>query len=168
MVLTRPFSCSPVHLRTALASVVTLLALSISTAAAQNASLTAEHTAPVTLGRTQSLNVKVGPVTVQTITIQDRGRVTPGTTLPGLSRNPASEASSTLHVRLMAENPSVDDWAVTFVVEFLDKSGKVIDRVTKRANWKGEAKPYEFEHPLLQYAIPLIADVRIRFEAKVD
>ena len=168
MVLTRRFSLSPAHLSFVLAGVAALILLSTSTVGAQNASLTAEHTSPFALGKTQTLNVKVGPVTIQTITIQDRGRITAGSSLPGLGRTPASEASSTLHVRLTAENPSVDEWAVTFVVEFLDKSGKVIDRVTKRSTWEGEAKPYEFEHPLLQYAIPLIADVRIRFEAKLD
>jgi hypothetical protein len=168
MVLARPFSRSRARLRNALAAVAALTVLTASPAVAQNAQLTAEHTSPFTLGKAQTLNVKVGPVTVQTITVSDRGRVTTGGGLPGLSRSTPSEASSTLHVRLMAENPSVDEWAVTFVVEFLDRSGKVIDRVTKRSTWEGESKPYEFEHPMLQYAIPLIADVRIRFEAKLD
>jgi len=138
--------------------------------AAQDTELRAERTVPFNpTSKAIPLNVKVGPVGVQSVQFLDRGRATGGSSVGGLVRTaPASEASSLLNVRFAAENPSTDEWAVTFTLEFLDKSGKVIDRVTKRSTWEGEAKPYEFEHQLLQYVIPLIADVRIRFDAKLD
>jgi hypothetical protein len=140
------------------------------TLTAQDTELRAERTVAFSpISKALPLNAKVGPVLVQTIQFLDRGRATGGSGVGGLMRTaPASEASSTLNVRFMAENPSPDEWAVTFTVEFLDKSGKVIDRVTKRSTWEGEARPYEFDHVLLQYVVPLIADVRIRFEAKLD
>ena len=68
----------------------------------------------------------------------------------------------------MAENPTVDDWVVRFTLEFLDKSGAVIEKVSKSEGWEGRAKPYNLEHPILSYVVPLIAKVRIGFEARLD
>ena len=42
-----------------------------------------------------------------------------------------SETSTTIRGHFLAENPTADDWQVTFTLEFLDKSGKIIDRVTR-------------------------------------
>jgi hypothetical protein len=68
----------------------------------------------------------------------------------------------------MAENPTTDDWVVRFTLEFLDKEGAVIERVSKSEGWEGQAKPYNLEHPILSYVVPLIARVRINFEARLD
>ena len=50
----------------------------------------------------------------------------------------------------------------------LDMGGAVIEKITKRSTWEGEAKAYEFEHPVLSYVLPLIDQVRIAMEAKLD
>ena len=57
---------------------------------------------------------------------------------------------------------------MTFTIEFLDKNGKVIDRATKKQKWDGEVKLYDFDHQLLEYVVPLIAQVRIKLEGKLD
>jgi hypothetical protein len=44
----------------------------------------------------------------------------------------------------------------------------VIDRATKKQKWDGEAKPYDFDHQILEYVVPLIAQVRIKLEGKLD
>ena len=79
-----------------------------------------------------------------------------------------SQASTLLKGRIHAENPSADEWAVTFTIEFLDKGGAVVDKITKRSTWEGEVNTYEFEHPVLAYTVSLIERVRITMEAKLD
>ena len=80
----------------------------------------------------------------------------------------ASELSTTIRSHFLAENPKDDEWQVTFTLEFLDKSGEVIDRVTKKASWEGQSKPFDLDHLLLQYVVPSIAKVRIKLEARLD
>jgi hypothetical protein len=131
----------------------------------QDTSLRAERTASFATGKAIVLNAKVGPVLVQSVEFSDRGRTTSG--LPGLRSTP-SETSTTLRGHFIVENPSADEWEVTFTVEFRDKDGKVIDRAVKKESWEGQAKPYDFDHPLLAYVVPLIANVRITLEARLD
>ena len=116
-------------------------------------------------GKAVALNAKVGPVSVQSVEFSDRGRVTSG--LPGMRTTP-SETSTTLRAHFVVENPSADEWEVTFTVEFRDRSGKVVDRAVKKSTWEGEAKPYDFDHPILAYVVPLIAEVRITLEGRLD
>jgi hypothetical protein len=68
----------------------------------------------------------------------------------------------------MEFDESADEWAVTFHIDFLDKSGALIERVTKRSTWEGEAKTYEFEHSLLAYVLPQIDKVKFVMEGKLD
>jgi hypothetical protein len=131
----------------------------------QDTSLRAERTVSFATGKAIMLNAKVGPVLVQSVEFSDRGRTTSG--LPGLRVTP-SESSTLLRGHFIAENPSADEWEVTFTVEFRDQDGKVIDRAVKRSTWEGEAKPYDFDHVLLAYVIPLIANVRITLEGRLD
>jgi hypothetical protein len=126
---------------------------------AQERSLRADRTVEFRTGRAHTLNVTVGPVKVESVEFSDLGRVA------GANE---SEASTTLRARFMAENPTTDDWVVRFTLEFLDKAGAVIEKVSKSAGWEGEAKPYNLEHPILSYVVPLIARVRINFEARLD
>jgi hypothetical protein len=132
----------------------------------QDTSLRAERTVSYTTGKTIVLNAKVGPVSVQSIEFSDRGRVA-SAGLPGIRTTP-SETSTVLRGHFVVENPSADEWEVTFTIEFRDKSGKVIDRAVKKSTWEGEAKPYDFDHPILAYAVPLIAEVRITLEGRLD
>lgn len=116
-------------------------------------------------GKPIALTAKVGPVSVQSVEFSDRGRATSG--LPGIRTTP-SETSTMLRARFVVENPSADEWEVTFTVEYRDKNGKVIDRAVKKSSWEGEAKPYDFDHPILAYVVPLIAEVRITLEGRLD
>jgi hypothetical protein len=134
-------------------------------ARSQDSSLRAERVVSFATGKSIVLNAKVGPVSVQSVEFSDRGRVASG--LPGL-RSAPSETSTTLRGHFIVENPSADEWEVTFTVEFRDKSGKVIDRAVKKSTWEGQAKPYDFDHPILAYVIPSIAEVRITLEARLD
>jgi hypothetical protein len=158
------------HQAVSLAVAVTVMAAAggVAATARQDTDLRAQRIVDFALGKPLPLNVKVGPVGIQRVEFSDRGRVSGGGLTGVVRASVPSEASTTLHARFQAENPSRDEWAVTFTIELLDRSGKVIDRVTKRSTWEGEVKPYEFDHPLLQYAVPLIAQVRITFEAKLD
>ena len=157
--------------------VFTLLLLATAVAAcqasAQESSLRAERTIEYRTGRAADLKATVGPVRVTTVEFSDLGKGYGqggiGGRLRGASPGQnASEASTTLRARFLAENPQSDEWEVAFTLEFLDKSGAVIDRVTKRETWEGEAKPYNLEHQILTYVLPMIARVRIVMEGRLD
>src|SRR5262245_3787812 len=149
----------------AVASAFLATGLAAASLRGQDTSLRAERTVPFTTGKAISLNAKVGPVGVQSVEFSDRGRATSG--LPGRRTTPP-ETSTILRGRFMVENPSSDEWEVTFTVEFRDKDGKGIDRAVKKAKWEGQAKPLDFDHTLLAYVVPLIADVRVTLEARLD
>ena len=137
----------------------------IPAASRQDTSLRAERVVSYATGKAIALDAKVGPVGIQSVEFSDRGRVATG--LPGMRTSP-SETSTVLRGHFVVENPSADEWEVTFTIEFRDKSGKVIDRAVKKSKWEGEAKPYDFDHPILAYAVPLIAEVRITLEGRLD
>ena len=149
---------------------VSCLALGASLAAlAQDSSLLAERVVTYTTGKTIPLSAKVGPVSIQSVEFIDRGRGSSPGGLAGIVRaGSASETSTTLRGHFLVENPSRDEWEVTFTLEFLDKSGKLIDKATKKSKWEGEAKPLDFDHAILQYVVPAIVQVRIRLEARLD
>jgi hypothetical protein len=142
----------------------------IATAAAQDSSLRAERTVDYRTGKGFPLDAKVGPVKIDSVEFTNLGRnygrggfsakMRPGGT--------NSEVSTTIRAHFLAENPSSDEWEVTFVLEFLDKGGKVIERVTKKSSWEGEAKPYDFDHEILEYVVPMIAQVRVKLEGRLD
>jgi hypothetical protein len=141
--------------------------------AAQEKSLRAERTVDFETGRAHSLNVTVGPVRVESVEFSDLGRGygrggAPGNLIGRVAGANESEASTTLRARFMAENPTVDDWVVRFTLEFIDKNGVVIEKVSKSEGWEGRARPYNLEHSILSYVVPLIARVRISFEARLD
>jgi hypothetical protein len=122
---------------------------------------------PFATGTTTTLNAKVGPVTVQSVEFSDIGRGS-GSGIPGIGKPTPPDTTTTLRAHFLAENPTADEWEVTFTVEFLDRSGKIIDRVIKKAKWEGRSKPYDIEHSILAYVVPLIADVRIKLEGRLD
>src|SRR5574339_709566 len=109
-------------------------------ASAQDSTLKAERVVPFVTGKTATLDAKVGPVLIQTVAFSDRGRGT-GSGLPGIGRPTPPETSTTIRAHFVAENPSADEWEVTFTLELLDKAGKLIDRVVKKGKWEGRSKP---------------------------
>jgi hypothetical protein len=145
----------------AAAAIVTLP--SAPAARAQDSSLRAERVVPFASGRAAPLKVKVGPVNVQSVEFSDRGR-----SGSGLLRATVPETATTLRGHFLVENPASDEWDVTVTLEFRDKAGKVIDRVVKKGSWEGEAKPLDVDHVILSYVVPMIADVRITFEARLS
>ena len=152
---------------------VIVAAVMAAQSSAQERSLRAERTVEFQTGRAHSIGVTVGPVKIESVQFSDLGRGygrggTPGNLLGRVAGANESEASTTLRARFVAENPTTDDWVVRFTVEFLDKDGRVIEKVSKSEGWEGEAKPYNLEHPILSYVVPLIARVRINFEARLD
>ena len=152
----------------ATAGVIALALATSLTALAQSSQLRTQRTVTFVTGKTQALEAKVGPVSIQSVEFNDRGRVAAslGTIVRGGAS--ASEAQTTIRGHFVVENPSRDEWEVTFTLEFLDKAGKTIDKVTRKSSWEGEAKPFDFDHPILQYVVPSIAQVRISLEARLD
>jgi hypothetical protein len=125
-----------------------------------------EKTLPYRLDQSQKLDAKVGPVMIDNVKITNMGR--------GFGRGgfgpkgmQPSEGSTTLRLAFDVNNPG-DDWEITFVVEFLDKNGKVIDRATKKENWEEEAEIWNFDHPILEYVLPMVADVKISMSGRLD
>lgn len=140
-------------------------------AGAQESSLRFERTVDYRTGRAQDLKARVGPIRVDSVEFRDLGRGSAGGGIAGRFRGPggsASEASTTIRGHFLAENPTDEEWEIAFTLEFLDRDGKLIDRVTKRATWEGEAKPYDFDHQILEYVVPAIAQVRIKLEGRLD
>jgi hypothetical protein len=149
---------------------VSCLAIGASLAAlAQDSSLRAERVVGYTTGKAIPLSAKVGPVSIQSVEFIDRGRgSSPGGLTSMMRGGSVSETSTTIRGHFLVENPSSNEWEVTFTLEFLDKSEKLIDKAVKKSTWEGEAKPFDFDHAILQYVVPSIAQVRIRLEGRLD
>ena len=137
-------------------------------AGAQDSSLHAERVVDYEPGKAVPLDVKLGPVTVQSVEFSDRGRAGSGGLGSLVRGTTVSEMSTTIRARFLAENATADEWEVTFTLEFIDESGKLIDRATKKSTWEGQAKPTDLDHPILQYVVPSISRVRIKMEARLD
>ncbi len=138
-------------------------------ARAQDSSLRAERLVNFTTGKALPLSAKVGPVNIQSVEFTDRGRGSSRGGLAGIvPGGSVSETSTIIRGHFLVENPASDEWEVTFTMEFLDKSGKLIDKAVKKSTWEGEAKPFDFDHPILQYVVPSIAQVRIVLEGRLD
>ena len=125
-----------------------------------------ERTVPFHLDQATRLEAKIGPVAIDNVTITNLGR--------GFGRGgfgpkgmQPSEGSTTLRLAFDVNNPG-EDWEVTFTIEFLDKAGKVIDRLTKKHGWKEEAEIYKVDHPILEYVVPMISDVKISLSGRLD
>ena len=130
--------------------------------------LHAERTVDFQTRKVYDLKAQVGPVRISSVEFSDLGRGFGQGGIASRMRGSDSEASTTVRAHFLAENPTSEDWQVSFILEFLDKNGKVIDRSTKKQKWDGEAKPYDFDHQILEYVVPLIAQVRIKLEGKLD
>jgi len=136
-------------------------------ARSQEPSLRAERTIDYKPGQAVTVNAKVGAVNVQTVEFSERAGAAVGLA-SHITGSTSSDTMSTVRAHFVAENATANDWEVTFTLEFLDKTGKLIDHVSKKESWKGEAKPMDIDHPLLTYVLPLVAQVRVRLDAKLD
>lgn len=125
-----------------------------------------EKTIPYRLDVSTKVDAKVGPVMIDNVKITNMGR--------GFGRGgfgpkgmQPSEGSTTLRFAFDVNNPG-EDWEVTFVLEFYDKAGKLIDRVTKKQNWEEKAEIWHFDHPILEYVLPMVSDVKISMSGRLD
>ena len=44
----------------------------------------------------------------------------------------------------------------------------MIDRATKKENWEEQAEIWNFDHPILEYVLPMVADVKISMSGRLD
>jgi hypothetical protein len=126
-----------------------------------------EGKVPFKMDESQPVNGVVGPVKVTTVKITNLGRGY-GRGGFGPKMNTPSELTTVLRLAFDVNNPRDDDWEVTFTVEFLDKSGKIIDRAAKKEHYEGEAKIFNFDHPLLEYVLPMVSEVRVTLQGRLD
>ena len=107
----------------------------------------------------------VGPVKITTLRITDLGRgYGRGGIIPRSAS--ASELSTTLRFAFDVDNPAEEEWDVTFTVELLDRDGKVIDRTAKKENYDDETAVLRIEHPLLEYVLPMVTQVRVTLQGR--
>jgi hypothetical protein len=142
------------------------MAATLSLGAQEAHSLSAERSFDFKTGKVFDVGVQIGQVTIASVEFQNMGRGYGQGGFAPRVRGTDSEASTTIRTHLLAENPTTEKWEVSFTLEFLDRNGKLIDRVTKKSKWDHEAKPYDLDHELLEYVVPMIGQVRIRLEGK--
>jgi hypothetical protein len=138
---------------------------------AEEGSLRFEKTVPFERGELIQLGAKVGPVRVGSVRIDLGSGGGGGIAGTIRSRMPGAgdpEVSTTVRASFDNENPSEDEWVVTYTLDFLDRDGKLIDRATAKKGFEGEAATYTVEHSTLQYVVPFIARVKIQLEARYD
>jgi hypothetical protein len=143
-------------------------------AAAQEGSLRFEKTVPFQRDQLVELAARVGPVRVANVRFAVGGgssgagggiRERIRGSMPG-GGDP--ETRTTITASFDTENATEEEWVVTYTLDFLDSKGKLIDRVTKKEGFEGEADVYRVEHSTLTYVMPFISRVEIRLEAKYD
>jgi hypothetical protein len=132
---------------------------------AQTKPLRSEKTIDYKPDQLIDLQLSAGPVLVRSVKFTSNPRESIGSRFRGRT---ATQTETTLRASFDAENPDKDEWSVTFVLEFLDGKGKVVDRVSRSESWEGEAKIFNLDHPMLTYAIPFVEKVKISLSAKLD
>lgn len=145
-----------------------LLALSALGATAQERTARFQRTVDFAAPKTVTLDAAVGAVKVATIEFTDLGRGYAGGGFASRMRaGSASEVSTALRAKLTVDNPTRDEWELTLTLEFLDKDGKVIEKLTKKNDYDNETATWNIEQPLLEYVLPLIAEVRITIQGRI-
>ncbi len=144
---------------------VCLAALAAAGAAAQESgSLRFERTVDWRLDKRIPLDATVGPVRVASVEFARGGG---GGGFVGRLRGP-SETEVGLRASFDTENPSPEEWVVTYTIDFLDAKGKLIDRASGKKGFEGEAGTFRLEHAILEYVVPMIDKVKVRLEARLD
>jgi hypothetical protein len=145
---------------------VVLLSLA-GVAVAQEGSLRFERTVAFQADKRIELGARVGPVRVATLELSAGGGG--GVRDSILSRvRGGGDTSTALRASFDTENPTADEWVVTYTLEFLDRQGKLIDRASKSEGFEGEAAVLRLDHSILTYVVPLIDKVKVRLEARLD
>jgi hypothetical protein len=143
----------------------------VAPAPAQEGSLRFEKTVPFTRDQLITLGARVGPVRVANVRFDVGGGGGGGIRGTIMSRMPGGgdpEVSSTVRASFDTENPSEEEWVVTYTLDFLDRDGKLIDRATAKKGFEGEATTYTLEHSTLKYVLPFVSRVMVKLEAKYD
>ncbi|HYO16400.1 MAG TPA: hypothetical protein VE685_24645 [Thermoanaerobaculia bacterium] len=135
--------------------------------AQEEGSLRFEKTVPFNTGKLLDLGATVGPVRIGKVEFSDQGKGGGGIA-SRFRGGGASDTQTTLRATFDGENPKEDEWVVTFTLEFLDRSGRLIDRATGKEGFEGEAKTVKVDHAILEYVVPMIDKVRIKMEARFD
>jgi len=120
-----------------------------------------DQSVPLEFGKPHTLTTVAGPVKVKTLTMTNLGKGYARSVLGVRTALPPSELSTTVRLVFDVENATKEEWDVTFTVEFIDKAGKVVDRTSKKENYDNESTKLTMEHPLLEYVLPMISDVRV-------
>lgn len=152
---------------TAVRRAVIMVVMSVALLTPVTAQDRVEKTVAFEIDKNQPLEgAVVGPVVVTALKVTNLGR---GYGRGGLSLrtvSPPSELSTTLRFAFDVNNAMKQEWDVTFTLELLDKEGKIIDRTSKKENYENEAAVLNVEHPILEYALPLITQVRITLQGR--
>jgi hypothetical protein len=125
-----------------------------------------ETTIPYRLDQSTKLDAKIGPVMIDNVKITNMGR---GYSHGGFGpKGPQpSEGSTTLRFAFDINNPG-DDWEITFTIELYDKAGKLVDRFSKKGSWEEKAEVWHFDQPILEYVLPMVSDVKITMNGRLD
>lgn len=156
--------------KTSISGLFALLVLATAFAAPAGAeeprSLRFEKTVDYQTDKLIDLNATVGPVRVAKVEFSQGGG---GSIVDRIRSGGGSpETQTNLRATFDAENPQEDEWVVTFTLDFLDSKGRLIDRATGHEGLEGEAKVVKVDHPTLTYVLPMIDQVVIRMEARLD
>lgn len=135
--------------------------------AQEEGSLRFEKTVSWTTGKLIDVGATVGPVRIGKVEFSNEGKGG-GSIASRFRGGGASDTQTTLRATFDGENPKEDEWVVTFTLELLDRNGKLIDRMTGKEGFEGEAKTARIDHPILEYVVPMIDKVRIKLEARFD
>ena len=127
-----------------------------------------EGSVPYKLDTPLEVGAKVGPVTILTVTFSQAESGHVGSKIVGKLRRGEQGLQGVLKLAFEGENPTKEEWEVTFTIELLDREGKVIDRFDRSTDFQGEAKTYTTEHPILLYVLPLIHTVKLDIKGKID
>ena len=125
-----------------------------------------ETKVPYEIDKSIPLTSVTGPVKVSNLKITNLGKGYGRGGISFRSASPPSELATTLRFTFDVDNPANEEWDITFTVELLDKSGKVIDKASKKENYEDEAKPLNIEQSIIEYVLPLIAEVRVTIEGR--
>ena len=136
--------------------------------AAEEGSLRFDKTVPFQRDQLIPLGARVGPVSVAQVQFATGGGGGMRETIMARVQGGDSETVTVVKASFDSENPRDQEWVVTYTLEFLDANGKLIDRVSKKEAFEGEAGVVKVERPILTYVVPMIAKVRIQLEAALD
>lgn len=157
--------------RTVRLTLTALLALAALPALAQDRTrLKFEKTIPYQLDKKVRLDAQVGAAHIDTVELSQPVGGSVGESIASRIRGGGGtpDTQATVRASFEVEQPEDADWHVTFVLEFYDRQGKLIDRASKTKEFEGEATTYKLDHAILQYVVPFIHEVKVKLEAALD